>query len=82
MFTNRQNAEVKLQIVGERGLKIVAQTLARTRYKLRQYLELAWGSGCVGELQFGGVAVCGICDVGEFWCGRVSLCGSCVLGET
>ena len=39
MFTNKQNAEVKLQIVGERGLKIVAQTLARTRYKLRQYLN-------------------------------------------
>ena len=37
MFTNGHSAEVKLQIVGERGLKIVAQTLARTRYKLRQY---------------------------------------------
>ena len=38
MFVNGQNGEIKLQIVDERGLKMVAQTLARTRYKLRQYL--------------------------------------------
>ena len=45
MFTNGQSAVVKLQSVGERGLKIVAQTLARTRFKRRQYFPLAAPQG-------------------------------------
>ena len=48
MFVNGQNMEVKLQIVVERGLKIVAQTLVQKRYKLRQKIVLlSWKKSCV-----------------------------------